>query len=223
MGANWRGKELDGFVSFKGYEPEVLKETKIRELEQFFIDEGADSYSLIVHDKDIIEDKVERVVLENGEIVETNPLKTPHIHFVAVFPSQKRGVYMTTWINKIAKYLGVDVRAVTLERLTSEDGAIQYLIHKKNPEKWQYDIHDIVTSYSLDDLRIIMDRDVQSYSLDFVLVNIDNSSTLRELIKKIGLKVYEGHRNVIRDLWNDRMSKESYSLDIEEFQERAGL
>lgn len=223
MGANWRGKELDGFVSFKGYDPEELRTKKIIEFEQFFIDEGAESYSLIVHDKDIEFDKVERQVLENGEIVEINPLKTPHIHFVAVFPSQKRGVYMTTWINKIAKALSVDVRAVTLDRLTSEDGAIQYLIHKKNPDKWHYAIEEIVSSYSLEDLKIIMEREVQSYSLDLVLTMIDSSSTLRELIKKIGLKVYEGHRNVIRDLWNDRMSKESYSLDVEDFQERVGI
>ena len=64
-------------------------------------------------------------------------LKKPHVHFICKFPKSGR------YFHAIAKELGVPVS--TINRCSNLFRAYEYLTHKNNPEKYQYEL-DIIGS-----------------------------------------------------------------------------
>lgn len=82
------------------------------------------TYAFIIHDKDIRED---------GE------LKARHFHLILTFKD-------TTTSQVVAKTLCVEEPYVQKIR-TSTSSAELYLIHKNNPEKYQYDPKDVVANF----------------------------------------------------------------------------
>lgn len=57
------------------------------------------------------------------------PLKKPHYHFIVCFTRQKD-------LNPLAAELGIAPQY--LEPCRNKEGAIKYLVHANNPEKYQY-------------------------------------------------------------------------------------
>lgn len=80
---------------------------------------GGHEYAYILHDKDVD---------SNGD------LKKPHYHVLCWFPSYVH-------IDAFVKVTGRNVEAFTSIR--SRDRSIQYLVHRNDPDKYQYDISDI--------------------------------------------------------------------------------
>lgn len=87
-----------------------------------------DECAYILHDKD---------VLPNGEI------KKPHYHVYGRWSSSAD----PRMPNAVAYDLCVPV--TSLSNVHKWKSAIRYLIHADNPEKYQYSIEDIVSSFSL--------------------------------------------------------------------------
>ena len=83
-------------------------------------------YKAILHDKDID---------ENGE------LKKPHFHYIVKMPSSSPN-------STLANNLGISENYV--QCIHTLKGAYNYLTHKFNPEKFQYDNTDLFGSLVLD-------------------------------------------------------------------------
>lgn len=209
MGSDWRGKDLCGVVSLRDCSSEEIREKYFPKLEEFFVQNCCEMYCYILHDMDVVQD----AIFQDGVLVQPAVMKTPHIHFVAEMNTKKRGTKMTCWIGKIARSLGVDVRAVSLEKAENVDGCIQYLTHRNCPDKYQYPVSDIHTSMTPESLEVIMTRDVKSFTFELLCSIVDSSSSLRELISRVGFKTYIGYRNVIQDLWKDKFAQPQYILE----------
>lgn len=76
-------------------------------------------YALICHDKDINEDLT---------------LKKEHYHIVLAFPNYR-------WIDSVQEELKIPINYI--EKSSSLESALKYLIHYNNKEKFQYDISQV--------------------------------------------------------------------------------
>lgn len=82
------------------------------------------SYCIINHDKDI---------LPSGET------KPPHFHAILTFSNAKT-------IETIAKTVGVENQYVSKIRTTTKSARL-YLVHRNNPEKYQYDASEVYADF----------------------------------------------------------------------------
>lgn len=82
------------------------------------------SYCIITHDKDI---------LPSGET------KPPHFHAILTFSNAKT-------IETIAKTVGVENQYVSKIRTTTKSARL-YLVHRNNPEKYQYDPSEVYADF----------------------------------------------------------------------------
>lgn len=81
------------------------------------------NFAAILHDKDVYEDGEHK-----GE------LKKPHWHVVIKFSN-------AVWNVPTAKDLGIEPNY--LQKCSSLDGSLLYLVHEGNPDKYQYDQKDV--------------------------------------------------------------------------------
>lgn len=95
-------------------------------------------YAWILHDKDIHEEDVKD---EDGNITHVKgELKDPHYHIYLEFPNA-RG------INSIANELGIAPNMVQIVR--NKSGLIDYLTHRRSPDKHQYDDNEIHSNFEI--------------------------------------------------------------------------
>lgn len=197
-------KKINLIVSFKGYNPSQLSE-KLDAL-CGWLNENSEIYGAILHDKDFTED---------GE------KKTPHIH--AVFELKAvRGVRLGTTLNKICECLRVLPDAVTIEKYTSFEGSFQYLIHKNNPEKYQYDKSAIRSNMDAEDVTNYLDAVTNAFDFDAWNRICKESRALPDVIKKVGLSYYNMYRSTICDLFRSYHGGELYGdfLTFDNIRER---
>lgn len=152
----------------------------------WYLSERCEQWAFIYHDKDAD---------EAGE------LKTPHYHIVAVFPSSMR---LSTPIRQLAQTLKVDPTAISNRRMYDTQLALQYLIHKNDPDKFQYERAAIHASWNWDELDAILDAESDGLNFEKVCDIVDNSTNLRQVIQKVGFSYYHLYRNVILDLWKTK-------------------
>ena len=108
---------LGDFVDADGnLDPSFVMDFKGRILKALG-DIRANEYAFILHDLDLKED---------------GTFKLPHFHIWAECGAASR---ISTYINKLAKSLGVNPLAVSCQPSVSNEGSIQYLIHKNDPDK----------------------------------------------------------------------------------------
>lgn len=175
-------KFIDVVISLKDYDSEEIKAVGDNLNQWCAI--TCDMFAFILHDKDVTEDGV---------------IKTPHYHLVAQLRSNKKR--LTTTINDIAEIVGVCPCAITIEKLVSMSGGIQYLTHKNDSNKYQYDINEIVTNLGRSELELYYNDDKPSFSID-TIVNAINQNKGRRLaiMRQIGLSYYHTYNKEINDL-----------------------
>lgn len=143
-------------------------------------------YASIVHDCDTKED---------------GTLKTPHIH--VVIEAQKRARLGTTLI-RLADDFGVNENQVSVQSYDDFAFEVQYLIHKNNPDKFQYDKCLIMSNLSEEDINSLLDQEVAPKLTIQDLIAICSSCKSRvEIASKLGLGNYTMYRNTINDLLKD--------------------
>lgn len=143
----------------------------------------------IVHDKDI--DGYGR-------------LKTLHLHFV--FSGFKR-VRLITVLNDVAKALAVPVLAVSVEKCASVSGALQYLTHKNNPQKAQYYENDIVRQWDEDEYNLLLNAENDDkLTADGLCQVCINANTLIDVMRALGVSMYQHYRATILDVWQSTES-----------------
>lgn len=144
--------------------------------------ERADTYAMILHDRDI---------KENGEV------KTKHLHIIYELKSRTR---LSTEIRYLNKTFAININAITIEVNKSFVGSLQYLIHKNDINKYQYSISDIYTNISADELNMYMEMEGTSFSWEYLKLVLEECDNVVEVIDKIGLNYYRLYRNVINDI-----------------------
>lgn len=142
-------------------------------------------YAFILHDKDI---------LETGEP------KTPHLHVVCNMNNAKQRI--ATILNDLTKSLDISPLLVTIDKYSSFNASLQYLIHKNNEEKYQYDIKDIVTNIPPQELDLFMKYETQSEELTAErLIDVVKKAKKRtDIMREVGLFNYRINRPVIMDI-----------------------
>lgn len=154
-------------------------------------------FAFIRHDKD-------HKMNSNGEM---GDLKLPHVHLVLRSPKRHRICY---WLNRLSeifeKYnscgqLSTDGICIQVTESFSHD--IQYLIHKNNPDKYQYLPDEIYTNLTLNDLvATLKSEDCRTLTIDRLIDIICHSHDLTEVMRRVGLSYYNQFYRVIRDLLN---------------------
>lgn len=142
-------------------------------------------YAYILHDKD--KD-------ENGNLIPS------HIHFVLCLNSALR---LSTVLNKICDTLDINEFGVTLSKTVSYTGAIQYLIHKNDSDKYKYSIDEIKTN--IDDLRLRDYIDSSAYTVDFRTIYeiCCAAQNITDVICNLGVHYYNTYRATIKDIYNE--------------------
>ena len=144
------------------------------------------TYALIVHDKDTDKDGV---------------LKKKHIHLVFECPKRHRLSY---YLNRLTEIFNVDKDLISVQVSNSFSGDIQYLIHKNNSDKFQYNVNEIVTNLSkasLDDHLVVDIHKEVTASYVFDIVKSCRKKT--DIILKLGIGTYNLYYKIIDDFVKD--------------------
>ena len=138
------------------------------------------SYAFILHDKDIylndiLDDK-------NVLIHKKGDLKVPHFHIYLKLKSNRYADEIKRWFmpKELTDENGLPYNCLS-QKVKSSVACIEYLIHKNEPEKYQYSENDVV-SYNIDS---VLDNDSIDNSIDIVEDMLSGFST-RELVKRYG-------------------------------------
>lgn len=145
-------------------------------------------YAFILHDRD---------VNESGEI------ERKHYHVVIKLnnPYAK-----STIINDIASKLLINKYCIGSRKVRDFVLMVQYLIHKNDKDKFQYDLMDIWTSDTNEEFKIIFDG-VSQYDLDikYLIELVHSCTSLSDVYIELGLSKSRTYRSIINDLWKERL------------------
>lgn len=154
-------------------------------------------YAFRLHDKD---------VNENGE------LKTPHIHLHLTCDKRHQIKY---FIYLLADLLHFDESLISVKVSNSDAGDIQYLIHKNNPDKFQYSSDGIYTNFPKDVFDDLMQRKIITSYTTKELIKLCSENDKLILMEILGPERYNHLRNVINEIYKElRLAhcKYGYSL-----------
>ena len=94
-------------------------------------------YALMKHDKDTKKDGAPKKVHWHGVVLNSGRLM---------------------YRNTLANALSIDPRFVQAPKADKPNGALRYLCHLDNPEKYQYSLSDIVTNISEEDMEELLEK-----------------------------------------------------------------
>lgn len=145
------------------------------------------NYALILHDKDMLEN--------------SDTLKKAHWHVILYFQNAK-------YLNSLAEELQIKPNYIRTEELKK---GLEYLIHKNNKDKYQYDVEEVkgpLRENLLNYLSKSLDTEKTSTLLLFSIIdNFDGPITFSELIPVV----------LQNNLWSYfRRSQLTWKLLIEE-------
>lgn len=149
-----------------------------------WLSDNAQRYAYIVHNLDCENDGTPKI---------------PHLHLWAELKVCQR---LLTSLNALAKTLACDTMQISIEKPVSMEGCVQYLIHKNDPEKTQYDMASIRATFSKEELKSIMETEAGVFSLSRLESICCRSKNLLEVVRAVGIPIYEKHIRLIRDVWN---------------------
>lgn len=151
-----------------------------------YCEENCKTYAFICHDHDL---DLKSMTIER------------HYHLYGEFKKNQR---LSTRLNGLVLLGGfANPFGIQIERAMSPVRCIQYLIHKKQPEKTQHSIDEIISNIDRDELQCILDTDNDSDDIctfDFIIQCLYQEKTIADVIQKLGLHNYKNYRNVIWDL-----------------------
>lgn len=166
------------------YQKAVDARNRLKEFAEMNLNESAREYGLMLHDADFNED---------------GSAKLLHAHMVFTLKHRKR---KGTIINDLSKFFEVSKPSIVVESYSSFTGSFQYLVHLHNPEKAQYDANMIITNFSEDEVTSIMEEKASSLpDFEALYAIVQNAPMLQDVIKTLGIGVYQRYRMTILDLW----------------------
>jgi len=144
-------------------------------------------YFLILHDKDTLDD---------------GKPKLEHIHFVF---HRTEGRHLDMGLVKgLSSFLHIATNRVTLSYCRNYVGAIRYLVHEDDLDKFQYSPLSVITN-DKPTLDLSIHGEVV-VTLDLLLDLASQSTSKIFFMKRLGLENYMSWRNVIKDVLDDYSS-----------------
>lgn len=140
-------------------------------------------YASILHDKDI----------DNNGV-----LKNPHYHLIIKVDKRIRG---KTLLYKLVEIFKTNVENIQINECFNFISSIQYLIHKNDNDKYQYD-SDYIMHNMGQALNMYLDANGKDIELTTEMI-IDIVSSVQDtidIIKSIGIYRYNALRNTIYDI-----------------------
>lgn len=155
-----------------------------------WLTENADIYAFIIHDLDVNDD---------GEP------KRVHIHAYVECKQCKR---IMTQLNSLAGALGFDTLAISAQSASNNPaGFFQYLIHKNNPEKHQYQASDIVSNLEKGEVQTMLEADSGNCSLERFIDVCRTAHTFADVLRSVGLETYGKYHRAIDQLWREACNR----------------
>lgn len=142
-------------------------------------------------------------ILHDKDFDDKGVIKRRHLHLVLECPTRRRVSY---YIKHLSIMFGVNRTQVQVEVSNNFDWDIQYLIHKNNPDKYQYDVSDIVTNMSVNELQerllTVVHKEITA---KFIFETVKSCKTKTMVIFRLGLGNANIYKSVIdtfvRDGW----------------------
>lgn len=142
-------------------------------------------YALIIHDKDTD---------SNGKV------KTKHLHLVCEKSSK---IALKTQINELCNCLMIEKSQISIDKITNDYLPVQYLTHKNDNTKYQYEYSSIVTN----DQQRLTELYNQAYRKPLneqeITEAMKTAYTTYDLIEKIGLDNTKKYLSVFKELQKD--------------------
>lgn len=159
-----------------------------KDLIKSYCDEFLESYAFIEHTRDV--DPINAMIIP--------------VHYHIVGCAKKARTPLSTHLNDIVKYFRFDnANGIQIDKYDNFVSAIQYLVHKNNPEKTQHNIDEIVTNIPKETLNLYMSSEQSEIiSFDMVYSVCLASHNIVEVIRAIGFKTYHKYRSTINDIYN---------------------
>lgn len=152
-------------------------------------------YAFILHDRDIN---------ENGE------KKPSHYHLFAETNTKQGKVKWLDALQKVFPFLPRE--ALTVSAVQSERSCLRYLVHRDNPEKWQYDTEEVYTSAKKRFERAFEEVKDSNPSWD----TIASWKSEEDIYQTVGLSNY--HK--AKEVWRDTQNAIERDFEIKELEER---
>lgn len=154
---------------------------------QSWLDANCSLWAYITHDKDKHDDGCDKGL---------------HTHVKCIL--NEKDIRLSTTLNNISQFLKIEKDAFTIEKMESIEGSLQYLIHKNNKEKAQYDIDDIKTNMTHSELSCYIYADTTTINTEsLIAVCSQNYHSKIAILRAIGLRYYTQYRGVISDIVNE--------------------
>lgn len=152
-------------------------EDRVRSLTQF------KDFAMIIHDKDINH--------------ETNNIKAKHIHIVVQLKN-------TMTIETISDVLKIEKQYINKIKKSTK-AAYLYLIHRNNPEKYQYNVSDVIASFDYSEL---VDDSKPLVNREDIALSISNGYIKRyNLSEFIDVREYAKNKDYYEKCFQYRLEK----------------
>lgn len=123
------------------------------------------------------------------------------VHYHIVMNAKDNRKRLATHLNDLSSFFGFhDNNGIEVDKYRTYESAIQYLIHKNNPEKTQHKINEVVSNIDKDELTTYMTMDTMTISFDLVYSVCRNAHNIIDVIKSLGLSNYQKYRATIWDI-----------------------
>lgn len=164
---------------------EKNKELDIKNLNLALQEMAFPYYALILHDK--------------FSVVELNGVedKKKHFHIVIDFGAT---IKQTTALTRLADKLEVSPNIISIDPLTSVEAMVRYLIHRDQPEKYQFDSSEILTNNVELTNEYLIDQKV--ITTQYILNWARSGASTYELMENIGVKQFNAFHSTISLLVN---------------------
>lgn len=158
-----------------------------QDINKYFLDSDIYRfYAFIQHDSD---------VNDSGD----NERKHYHCSMVTCNEFAKN-----TILKDIASKLEINVNCISSRQVKDFVLSTQYLIHKNNKEKAQYNELDVWTNDTNELFKILFDS-ISSYELDinYLIKLVKSCNSIADVYRELGMKNARTYRSIIIDLWKD--------------------
>lgn len=104
-------------------------------------------------------------------------------------------------MNNLSKVLNCSGFAISIDKADNYGLCLQYLIHRNNPDKYQYSLSDVVSSLPLEELSMALTETSDIINYDVLkTVCAESCGSKMYIMEKIGIGYYSKYRNVIVDI-----------------------
>lgn len=138
--------------------------------------------------------------LHDCDLNDNGELKTPHIH---IYIRAMKRHQIKYYIYLLADTLHVDENLISVKLADSDAGCIQYLIHKRNPEKFQYSVEGIKHNFNQDVFESLLNAEIVTQITAKELIDLCRNNNKLELIELLGPIKFNQYSKVINEIYKE--------------------